>query len=313
MVFNRLLPAILRNRQVNSVPASATSLRLVANGNAGLVAKSNLVLGGTSVSYANSRLIVSASLAQIGTTELGMVAAVVANSFKVNAFDAEFSFRLQGGLVASPITTTTSKAIFGLSAGVQANTLVTKITSLPFFLKAIDPVSLNEGLPLWVWGTANSGQFNTLPFFLQVEAATGTPSNNIPFFTLALSDTKEKSLPLYIKGSYLGAAGSLPFYLANSGLTSNIPFFIEGQRLTVGFDPRYNSDGFYPAFASIPFYLERIIVVAGSLPMFLMNQISESGLPFFTKGAYLAESGLMMFTQGISNSNNGINAYIRGF
>lgn len=139
----------------------------------------------------------------------------------------------------------------------------------------------------------------------------GSDHSALDLFLLgASSDVKTKVLDLYTYGAAYTAGASLDLYVGTTGSTSSLNLFVEGLRLSIGYDPFHPSDGFIPYTGSLDLYIQRN--ENAFLNLFLMNSIDTGVLNLYTIGAIVVTSGLDLYTLGLAPINKSLNLYSHG-
>ena len=120
------------------------------------------------------------------------------------------------------------------------------------------------------------------------------------------------SIALYLNSTAIaGPQGSIPLYLANSGIYNTIPLFIQGAQITLG--GMVPSEGTIPLAQSIALYIERNL--PGAITLYIGSNYASGGIPLYMYGGTTGPaSGIPLAMPYVYSSGiNSINLYTHGF
>lgn len=165
-----------------------------------------------------------------------------------------------------------------------ANGSITHQQGMNLFLQS-DTQSINSSLFLSLFGSNNSGCFNSITLFAECD---GGPSGNLNLFLQGPSSgAQTKSLPLSLTGAGNPLQSAITLFAQNnqSGVFSSITLYASGE----GENP-----GYFPTSGQLNLFIQRI--PSSAIPLYLRGEgIQVSGqLTLFTNGSILVGSGLTL-------------------
>lgn len=210
--------------------------------------------------------------------------------------------------------------------------------SLNLFVKAIDPVSGSNSIPLTIWTTGSSSGINSNSCTLYLRAIPSM-SGELPLFiegggtdyrsgTLPLvvwQDTIYSSLPLFIEGrSGLIASNNLDLTIhstADSGIFASVPFSIAADNFTGNMNLFIKSEEQGSNVGSLNLFIGNESSTSNSCTLTVLNTDGaiNSGVKLFIKGdgindgAYFGYGSLNLFiNRGNDSIDGGISLSVFG-
>lgn len=179
--------------------------------------------------------------------------------------------------------------------------------SFPLFLKVDSATSLTGVLPLFTFGTTQSGVFSALPLYVECASGAGNLISGVLPLWLKTASLAPVSgvLPLFVEGGTTTLSASLPLFLgAPSGVTGTFPLFIRGSGTTAGG---------LPFTASLPLFLKRPETnylslflrgpwepASGILPLYTLGSSGiTASMPIWISGHDVLGSSLGLYTHGV--------------
>lgn len=162
------------------------------------------------------------------------------------------------------------------------------------------------GAPLYLHGSAGSGQFAALDLYLEcVSGVANRPSGVMPLYLEGAPQAAASGwMNLYLPGGTTALNGALPLYLSQSGLSFSLPLYVRGSGVTAGAVP-------HSAFMNL--FLDR--ATAEALPLFLAapGTPSSGALPCHTVGGTSLSLGLPLYASGVGSITGGLPLRTHGF
>ena len=178
------------------------------------------------------------------------------------------------------------------------------------FAKADDAISKVSGIPLVMpYASTGVGTYSThfAPLFI---SARNHPQDMTLYIQVANSANVSGNPTLYINGGTYSTSSVIPLFLANSGINSNVPLFIEGQKLTP-YNPFAPSDGFYIYSGGVSLFIDRPI--QEGLGLFVGSYLDSGNLPLYLQGTYGTTSGIPLFMATSVSGTSPIILYTNGY
>lgn len=218
--------------------------------------------------------------------------------------------------IAGHIQSSGSLPLYLETTSIPSNSLPLYIGSLsssqafiPLYLDSGEFTAASGSLALSIFA-GTSGQFNSVPLFLQGLPLSGVYNSDLELFIAAPSTgVKQGNLTLSLTGGTYSTNKALPLILHNHGVGSGLNLFIQGLSLS-GAD---NSAGI-PLTSSIPLFIARNENTI--IPLYISghNPYMSGGITLFTVGASgIINNNIPMYLYGVFTNNDNINLYTHGF